>query len=394
MSDNFSAPGSVTEYSSQSWFGRIGSALVGVVIGLLLVPGSIVLLAWNEGRAVNTALALAEGAGAVVDVGTGRVDPANQGRLVHVAGPLLVPGTLTDPAYGAAAPGAVKLLRHVEMFQWEQKEHSETRKTMGGGSETVKTYTYDRIWSADVQDSSKFRAPAGHENPPFAVRSETKVAAQASIGAFQLDRGLLDKLPTEEKLRLEKAPAPGKLVDGGVFTGADPQSPALGDTRVTFGVVHAVEATVIAQQAGTGFTAYTTRNGRTLSMVSSGQVPAAAMFKEAMDDNKLLTWGLRLVGVVLMWIGFSLIMKPAAVLVSVLPFLEGIVGAGVALVGLLLTVIITPIVIAIAWLAVRPLIGGGLLVAGAVAAFLVVTAMRKRRAAQMAVPGLLPQRMG
>ena len=42
-----------TENSSQGFGSRLGSSLTGLLIGPLLVIGAIVLLWWNEGRAVQ-----------------------------------------------------------------------------------------------------------------------------------------------------------------------------------------------------------------------------------------------------------------------------------------------------------------------------------------------------
>ncbi len=58
---------SYTEVTSKGWFSRIGESIKGIVFGVILIPGMVVLLWWNEGRAVTTALSLKEGASAVVD---------------------------------------------------------------------------------------------------------------------------------------------------------------------------------------------------------------------------------------------------------------------------------------------------------------------------------------
>jgi hypothetical protein len=52
-----------TEVTSRSWISRIGQSIVGVLIGLVMVIASIVVLFWNERRAIQTARSLAEGAG-------------------------------------------------------------------------------------------------------------------------------------------------------------------------------------------------------------------------------------------------------------------------------------------------------------------------------------------
>ena len=124
MSDSF------TETTSVSWFGRLRRSVGGVVIGLLLIIGMVVLLFWNEGRAVTTARSLAEGAGAVVSVGADAVDAANEGKLIHVSGTVTTDSTPEDPDFAISATG-VRLVRNVEMFQWKEESHSETTQEAG-----------------------------------------------------------------------------------------------------------------------------------------------------------------------------------------------------------------------------------------------------------------------
>ncbi|MBX9698044.1 MAG: TMEM43 family protein, partial [Acetobacteraceae bacterium] len=202
MSDDASGSGdggydssdSATEVTSRSWFDRIKGALLGLVFGLLLIPGGVWLLAWNEGRAVQTARSLAEGGKLVVAVAPDRVDPAREGRLVHLTGPLAVPGTLADPGFPVRVEGATRLRRTVEMYQWKEERRSETRSRLGGGQETVTTYSYTRAWSDQPQDSSRFHQPGGHANPPMPTRSQTLVAEEGRIGAYRLDAAVLGQL--------------------------------------------------------------------------------------------------------------------------------------------------------------------------------------------------------
>jgi hypothetical protein len=65
-------------------------------------------------------------------------------------------------------------------------------------------------------------------------------------------------------------------------------------------------------------------------MVTSGTVPAEKMFADAVSVNTLVTWLLRVVGLVLLFIGFTLLMAPAGVLADVIPFLGSIVLAVLA----------------------------------------------------------------
>ena len=62
MSDSF------TEITRQGWLSRIGESFKGILFGIIVIPLCLILLWWNEGRAVTTARSLAEGAAAVVAV--------------------------------------------------------------------------------------------------------------------------------------------------------------------------------------------------------------------------------------------------------------------------------------------------------------------------------------
>ena len=60
-----------TQVTSTSWIARLGKSILGVLIGIVLIIAAIVLLFWNEGRAVTTARSLAEGGGGLGQRGSG-----------------------------------------------------------------------------------------------------------------------------------------------------------------------------------------------------------------------------------------------------------------------------------------------------------------------------------
>ena len=137
MADQFS------DVSSESWLGRIGSSITGILVGFVFIIIALALLAWNEERAVTTAKSLKEGAAAVVSVEAGTVDPSNAQKLIHVSGEATTAEVLSDPTFAISA-NALRLSRDVAMYQWKEEEKSETKNKLGGGTETVKTYTYER----------------------------------------------------------------------------------------------------------------------------------------------------------------------------------------------------------------------------------------------------------
>src|SRR5262245_33925927 len=102
------------ETSSKSWFGRIGSSIKGIFFGAIFFLLSIVLLFWNQGRAVTTSDSLKEGAGAVISVPSPEALPANEQKLIHIGGDVATEETLRDPILGVEA-NALRLTRQVEM---------------------------------------------------------------------------------------------------------------------------------------------------------------------------------------------------------------------------------------------------------------------------------------
>jgi hypothetical protein len=170
----------VTEVTNTSWFARLGQAIVGVLMGLVFVVVSIGVLFWNEGRAIRTAQGLAEGAGIVRSVSADRVDPSNDGRLIHVTGMLSTAGAVSDPDFALRAQ-AVRLERHVEVYQWKEETHSETRTKFGGGEERTTTYKYVRTWSDKPIDSDRFKEPRGHTNPVIVYQSRDLLGGWAPL---------------------------------------------------------------------------------------------------------------------------------------------------------------------------------------------------------------------
>ena len=121
------------------------------------IVGSCIFLFWNEGRAVQTERSLTEGASLVVSVDPARVDPANDGKLVHLSGDLKPGAPLTDPDFTVSAT-ALRLVRKVEMYQWKEETKTETRKNVRGSEETITTYEYVRTWSDSRIDFEPLQA--------------------------------------------------------------------------------------------------------------------------------------------------------------------------------------------------------------------------------------------
>ena len=387
-------PDSVTVTSSQSWFSRIGQSIKSVLIGLLLFVVAFPVLFWNEGRAVQTAKSLDEGAGAVVSVPADAVDPGKEGKLVHVSGPVSTEGELVDPELGVQAQG-VKLIRRVEMYQWKEDEKSEKKKKLGGGEETVTTYTYEKGWSDDEIDSSSFQETSGHENPgSFPIQANTEVADPVHVGVFTLSSEQVGQisegkpLPVTETM-LETVPEGDlqwQVSEGRFYLGQNSSSPQIGDVRVSFELVNPSTVSLIGVQTGETFAAYQAEAGDAILLVEEGTHTAAAMFQAAQSANTVLTWIVRAGGFLMMFIGLIAVFKPISVFADVVPLVGTMLGAGLGIFSFLVAFALSILTIAVAWVVYRPLLGIGLLVLALGGLFWLVSMGRKKKQQRMGVP--------
>ena len=122
MSEEMLAEDTYTEVANESWLGRIGGALMGIVIGAVLFMAAFPFLFWNEGRAVRRYQTLNEGAGTVISLPEARVSAEYDGQLVHVSGEATTDEIVTDPEFGVAV-NAIKLQRKAEMYQWKENKN-------------------------------------------------------------------------------------------------------------------------------------------------------------------------------------------------------------------------------------------------------------------------------
>ena len=349
------------EVTNRGWGSRLKGAFSGLLFGLLFVVAAFVLEWWNEGRAVHRAQDLAEGAAAVVSVADAAIRSENNGKLVHVSGKVTAEGKLSEPDFNFQV-AALNLSRSVEMYQWTEDRDSKTKKKIGGGTETVTEYTYRKEWSSHLQNSDDFHSPDGHRNPDSMPLGGGSWTAQGGrLGGFRLDQSMLSRLGGKARF---SPPAEARASDTAFkregdefYRGANSGSPQVGDIRVSFSIVPEGTHSIIAEQSGSSLKPFTTRGGRELLLMRTGTVGADAMFEKAQADNTALTWMLRVGGVVLMWLGFTMLFKPLVVLADVLPIAGRVVGAGVGFVSILIAIVLSLMTIALAWLWYRPLLG-------------------------------------
>lgn len=348
-----------SETTRTSFFGRIKNALLGLLIGPLLIAGGVYLLTWNEGRSARATHALQEGKRTVESVVVDKVDARREGKLVYVQGSATTEEILSDSMFGVSK-NALWLRRDTEMYQWKEDKDSTTEKGLDGSETKKTTYTYHKVWSSSVIDSSDFKRPSGHENPnQFRAPNADFTAQDARLGAFHLDPGIVRSIDGEEFVRVaegQRAPSftDARVHNGGFFIGADPSQPKIGDMRVRFYAVSPGVISVVAAQIGEGLGVFVSDNGYEIALVQAGIHSADALFEKALAENTLLTWLIRLGGLLVLWIGFAMLLSIVSVLASIIPFIGTLVGVGAGFVSFLMALVTWSLTIAIAWIAYRP----------------------------------------
>ena len=374
-----------TETTTTSYGQRLAGSAKGMIGGLLVFIIGTGLLWWNEGRTVRTAKAIGDAASHVESVAdVSKVDASLNGKLIHASAFADTKDTLSDDLFGVREQ-AIKLDRKVEYYQWVEHSQTKKRDKVGGGEETITTYTYEQEWVKKPVNSSNFKESRyRNANRVLSQVEERKETAQhVTFGAYTLPESLVESISgsepvevrmTEEQrftwderlhMLMPKVNTETSLVHTSVNTvylGLSPNSPQVGDVRVTFTKVPPADISLIAQVDGSTFKAYRAKNGQSFSRLQMGTVSADEMILQARSENNLWAWVLRVIGILLVVGGLKGMFGLLPMLFKVLPFLGSIVDAGVGLVSWILGLAWSFIIIAIAWLVFRPIIGISLLV--------------------------------
>ena len=234
------------------------------------------------------------------------------------------------------------------------------------------------MWSEHHIDSGSFnrKGSRGRSNPAsIPYESDEYVAGKITVGVFQLSSSLVKEIEAFETLRLP-AEVREQIGDrtvhrtgNGLYIGADSAEPEIGDLKVSFEVVPSpTEVSVVSRQKGNRLEPYLSKTG-TVELLQVGLASADLMFNSAEEELALETWILRLVGLVAMAAGLTMLFKILETVIDRIPFIGihmgTVVGVGTTLVAILIALPLALLTIAIAWFFARPILSIILLVLAA-----------------------------
>jgi hypothetical protein len=358
------------DITTRSWGSRIKDAFVGVLIGFVLIIGAIILIFWNEKHSLHMAQSLEQAQNVLITVPNSPINNQNNLKVVYVAGLATTKDNLVDSLLGVTA-NAINLNRKVQMYQWKENVKTETQSQVGGSEKQVTTYTYNKVWSSSLIDSSGFK-DSGHQNPTaMPVESLSQYANKVTLGDFVLPASLVKQINVSNPITLGDANKDNlktqlnktvTLINNQLYVGQDSQTPQIGDLEISVSAVYPQTVSIIAQQSGDTLQPYLAPAGESIMLLTPGEVSSMQMINSALSENKMMGWVFRGISLVMLIIGFSLLLRPLVVLADVLPFLGSIISLGTGFVSFILGLAVWIIATAIAWFATRPIFAVGIIV--------------------------------
>ena len=382
------------------------------------------LLWWNEGRAVKTEKMLDEAGSAYVEMeNPNKKDASLEGELICGTALATTEDSLSDAQFGIGAK-AISLTRKVEYYQWVEHSQEKKEDKLGGKEVTTTTYTYSKEWVSRPVESAQFKDPA-YQNKNMVlttIEDAEQYAENVSWGAYKLNESLIHSISSREGLDLaiaedllkqfdksaktayerfygvqknqqpaeqpaetaavsDSAKAVNDSINNAIanaenkkdfeyihqasnvlYYGKVPGSPEVGDVRVTFEKVVPAKVTVMAVVDGDSFKPFKAKNGKRFQTLVMGKKSGDEIIEAEKEANNMWTWALRIIGILMVIGGLKGIFGFVETILKVVPFIAGIFGWGIGLVCTVVGVVWSLIVIAIAWLFYRPLLGISLLV--------------------------------
>lgn len=408
-----------TETRTTGYGSRLGNSCIAIPMGIILFLVATALLWWNEGRAVHRAQDIKQVAKTAQSIGDiSNANTSLDGQLIHTTGTASTEDILSDDLFGIKT-NALAIVRSAEYYQWKENEKHETKDKLGGKQEEIITYTYERDWTADPINSSRFKDPdyQNVNNVIWEIEDMRVIASNVSFGTYILPELFISDIVSKQSdnvsplmisadnpalkqlnenvmkalgdnVRPEAAQVKDSLAyvhvfGNQVYIGFNPSTPSIGDIRLTFEqLAPSCNISLIAVPTNGTFTTFQAKHDANEYELRVGTWTLDQMIKQANDENATLTWILRILGVIIVIAALKMIFGILVTILKLVPFLASIMNLGVSLVCGVLGFVWSLIVIAIAWIFYRPLLGIALLVIAAGLVYWLVIKGKKQQAVE------------
>lgn len=332
-------------------------ALALVPTGLTLIVACTMLLWQNEARQDWRDL-LDES-----EIGDPARPAVPDASFTSVTGSVGVDAPVSDGAFFTSDRYA-QVQRIVETYAWQEGVTQEVERKWGGGRDVHTVYTYERAWAGEVIPSDGFRYPDGHENPRPDWGTRVIAADEYRLGAW--------RIAGEHALPLVGVsilPSDVEWTDAGrtlrydaeadwYYVGdASSSSPEVGDQRIRF----------VAVPTGIEMTAFGTAYDHQLAprewidgigfvLLLPGSRADALDFAGAL--HTIVLWVGRLLGILAIWLGLTLVVAPLFAIFDIIPPLGALLRFTISLVLLPVAILWGGAVISVAVILHNPVLLG------------------------------------
>lgn len=286
---------------------------IGQAIAVVLLLCGLGLTLWNEYRTLRVSMMLNKAEKELVEAdASGAVDPACEGKLVHLTGVTRSAEPLRDSETGVEVD-ALLLKREVSYYQLVEYRDSQTQEI-----------TYHEDWTDNPlssQDYEGFRKDANFVYVRLSDRKDT--CSTVSLGGYRLParligwaRGYSDNLQIkvpgnnldELRAQVRKASKDGRSVPVNVFkntiyVGGNPSQPRIGDVKIEYSAVPHGTVSVLGKAQGDEIVQYGEGREYHILNILEGKHGADELFAEERENNRGGGWLVRIVGLVLLGIG-------------------------------------------------------------------------------------------
>ena len=359
-----------------SYLQNIKKAIGAVFLGAILFILSFCLLWWNEGNYVSLLRQEDFIKKNAIAVNPDVPEKSNNSKLIATYGRVYTTENLSDSLISVNK--ALRLERKVEMYQWI--EHKKVKKTPNKGGSTTKTttYSYTKDWDKIEHNSENFKKTE-YKNPKFTIKTKSITANSATLGAFKLRQeqiSLMKNFKGIEKL----VPVNGyKIVDNYYYKGKNFSEPQVGDIRISYRFIPSGSyLSIIGQQNNnTIVPMYTSKDG--IYLQSDGMHSLEGMLHSFKQRNKLLTFGFRLMGFIIMFGGLFLMLNPIIAIANYFPLLGTILEFTTIFTMAIISLCLSLITIAIAWFVYRPVLSVFLIILAAAGIYYIKKHIQKKK---------------
>ena len=323
------------------FLGNLMNSVMGIPIGILLFLISFWVLFKNEGLPNMGKIAESQSSEVAAD------ETGHDGDFVSVTGTLESSSMVGDPDF--LSPGNyINLSREVEMYAWVEHSESETRDKVGGGTETITTYSYELEWTSSPRTTGM--DDPSYNNPAMTISAGSWEGDSANVGAWNIDIGDA-RWPGGDRLSPSGLPLLGQAARGTIqgeyiYLGyGSPNSPSIGDHRISFRALQpGGEVTAFGEASGGNLVAHDVADRSFLRVLSGDREAAISTLKL---EAAALKWGLRILGFLLMWFGMQMVFAPLHAVAGILPFLKRGTKSLIALITFPIAAILTLLTIVI-----------------------------------------------